>query len=143
MLLLGFRYTLLYKMDSFKGILITAATLTPNKVVPQYTTEEKRGTPSYDYILGSDGLPHFRVFFWIPKDATNLVPYATKGINTNVSRHGPVEKWNIVATDKVKDNSKLVFIYVPKTFVILYGKGFQKVIHLKYQMTAKVIPPKA
>jgi len=143
MLLLGFRYTLLYKTDSFKGILINAATLTPKKVLPQYTTEEKRGTPSYDYILGSDGLPHFRVFFWVPKDATDFVPYAKRGINTNVSLHGPVGKWNVVTTNKVKDNLKLVFIYVPKTFVILYGKGFQKVIHLKYQINTKVIPPKA
>ena len=96
------------------------------------STNEKRGTPTYDYITGSDGWPHFRVFFWVPKYATTFTPYADKDINTDVSEHGPVEKWAVVDTKEVKDDEKLVFIYVPKTFVFLYGKGFEKVIHLKY-----------
>lgn len=134
MLLLDFRYTILYKIVNSQEMLVTATAITLNKDTQKYTTVEERGTPTYDYIIGNDGLPHFRVFFWIPKNADNPVPYANKGINTKVSRHGSVEKWSIVVTDKVKEDTKLVFIYVPKTFVIIYGKGFEKVIHLKYQM---------
>ena len=93
---------------------------------------EKRGTPHYDYIIGKDNWPHFRVFFWVPTSVTHFEPYADSGVNTDVSEHGPVAKWSVIATNQTKDNEKLVFIYVPKTFVILYGNGFQDVIHLKY-----------
>jgi hypothetical protein len=93
----------------------------------------KRGTPPYDYIIGKDKLPHFRVFFWVPLDAVNYKPYADKGINTNVSHHGPVENWNIVETDTKTEDKKLVFIFVPKTFVFLTGGNFYKVIHLDYE----------
>ena len=93
---------------------------------------EKRGSPHYDYIIGQDHLPHFRVFFWVPKNKTHFEPYADSGVITDVSEHGPVTNWSVVTTKQIKNNDKLVFIYVPKTFVILYGKGFQDVIHLKY-----------
>ena len=92
---------------------------------------EKRGTPSYDYVIGKDLLPHFRVFFWVDKTATNYVPYADVGINTNVSRHGPAEKWSVVETETIRENEKLVYVFVPKTFVILHGKNFHKLIHLE------------
>ncbi|WP_160674473.1 hypothetical protein [Clostridium sp. C8-1-8] len=93
---------------------------------------EKRGEPSYDYIIGNDHLPHFRVFFWVDKSATNYFPYADNDIDTDVSKHGPVDKWFVGETSEVKGNEKLVFIYVPKTFVILQGEGFQNKIHLEY-----------
>ena len=92
---------------------------------------EKRGCPIYDAITGNDGLPHYRVFFWVPKTAKRLVPYADTGVKTDVSSHGPVEKWSVVETKTADAHEKLVFIFVPKTFVYLYGNGFEKVIHLK------------
>ncbi len=94
--------------------------------------DEKRGNPTYDKIIGSDGWPHYRVFFWVPKMASKYTPYADEGINTDVSSHGPAEKWAVVETKIVNGDEKLVFIFVPKTFVYLYGKGFEKVIHLRY-----------
>jgi hypothetical protein len=93
---------------------------------------EKRATPSYDKIMGKDGLYHYRVFFWVPNTATKFIPYADTGVITDVSSHGPVEKWSVEETNITNANEKLVFIFVPKTFVYLYGKGFEKVIHLKY-----------
>jgi len=139
LLLLLARYTLLYKMDNSKEMLISSATnntvvSTPSINHIKDRVSEKRDTNTYDYIIGPDRLPHFRVFFWIPKNAVNLMPYADKGINTDVSKHGPVEKWSVVITNKTNGNEKLVFIYVPKTFVFLYGLGFEKVIHLNYKI---------
>jgi hypothetical protein len=92
---------------------------------------EKRGTPSYDYVIEKDLLPHFRVFFWVDKNATNYVPYADEGINTNVSSHGPAERWSVVETDTIREKEKLVYVYVPKTFVILHSRDFDKLIHLE------------
>lgn len=96
-------------------------------------SEEKRAFPPYDIIIGSYGLPHYRVLFWVPKTATKFTPYADTGIKTNVSSHGPIEKWSVVETKTTNHDEKLVFIFVPKTFVFLYGNGFEKVIHLKYR----------
>ena len=53
-------------------------------------------------------------------------------MNTDVSSHGPVEKWSVEETKITNEREKLVFILVPKTFIYLYGDGFEKVIHLKY-----------
>lgn len=93
---------------------------------------EKRATLSYDKIIGRDGLYHYRVLFWVPKEVTKFIPYADTGVITDVSSHGPIEKWSVEETNLTSDNEKLVFIFVPKTFVYLYGNGFEKVIHLKY-----------
>jgi hypothetical protein len=68
----------------------------------------------------------------VPKNATTFTPYADSGVNTDVSSHGAAEKWSVVLTDQIKGDEKLVFIYVPKTFVFLYGKVFEDVIHLSY-----------
>lgn len=95
-------------------------------------TDEKRASPAYDTIIGKDGLPHYRVLFWVPKEAKMFTPYSDEGVNTNVSTHGPVEKWSVQETKITNDKEKLVFIFVPKTFVYLYGSEFDKVIHLKY-----------
>jgi hypothetical protein len=95
-------------------------------------SNEKRGVPHYDYIIGKNMWPHYRVFFWVPKSATHFTPYADSGVNTDVSEHGVAEKWSVVVTKEIKGDEKLVFIYIPKTFVILYGKGFDDVIHLSY-----------
>ncbi|GKU27243.1 hypothetical protein CFOLD11_40700 [Clostridium folliculivorans] len=102
-----------------------------NKELTTCTFTEKRGDPSYDYVIGSDYLPHFRVFFWVPKDANKYIPYADKGVKTDVSEHGSVEKWSVIEATKTNGDYKLVYIYVPKTFVILQGKGFQNKIHLE------------
>lgn len=96
------------------------------------SVNEKRPSPAFDKIIGEDGLYHYRVFFWVPKEATKFMPYADNRVITDVSSHGPVEKWSVVETKIVNDSEKLVFIFVPKTFVYLYGKGFEKVIHIKY-----------
>ncbi|MBK1813875.1 hypothetical protein JHL18_25035 [Clostridium sp. YIM B02505] len=105
-----------------------------NKETINDSTSAKRGEPSYDYIIGGDYLPHFRVFFWVHKDAKRYIPYADKGVKTDVSEHGSVEKWSVVETKETNGDDKLVFIYVPKTFVILQGKDFQNKIHLNYQV---------
>jgi hypothetical protein len=95
-------------------------------------SEIKRGDPPYDYLIGKDKLPHFRVFFWVPLSAAEYLPYADKDINTDVSHHGPIEKWSVLETGIKNDNEKLVCIVVPKTFVLLHGKNFYKVIYLSW-----------
>jgi len=112
-------------------------TKTPKVIATDITmdreiSKEKRGVPPYDYIIGKDNWPHYRVFFWVPKNATVFTPYADSGVNTDVSTHGAAEKWSVVVTKQIKGEEKLVFIYVPKTFVFLYGEGFEDVIHLNY-----------
>lgn len=102
-----------------------------NKTSVNYPNE-KRAFPTYDTIIGDDGLPHYRVLFWVPKTAIKFIPYVDAGVKTDVSSHGPIEKWSVQEIKNVDDHEKLVFIFVPKTFVFLYGKGFEKVIHLKY-----------
>ena len=135
LLLFGLHYT--YTFNPFKEIVISTSankveTIRPASNLQKSPISEKRGTPTYDYIIGSDKLPHFRVFFWIPKDAKHLTPYADAGIITDVSEHGPIEKWSVVTTDKINKDEKLVFIYVPKTFIFFHASSFEKVIHLKY-----------
>jgi hypothetical protein len=95
-------------------------------------SNEKRGIPNYDYIIGNDNWPHYRVFFWVPKSATHFTPYSDKSVNTDISNHGAVEKWSVVVTNEINVDSKLVFVYVPKTFVFMYGIGFETLIHLSY-----------
>ena len=107
---------------------VIATDITPVK----HISNENRGIPHYDYIIGKDNWPHYRVFFWVPKNATHFTPYADSGVNTDVSEHGDASKWSVVVTNEIKDDGKLVFIYVPKTFVFMYGKGFEDVIHLNY-----------
>lgn len=110
-------------------------TITTSAIVGQATVnspDEERGYPTYDKIIGNDGWPHYRVFFWVSKTATNFIPYSDAGIKTDVSSHGPVEKWSVVETKTIDGDKKLVYIFVPKTFVYLYGNGFEKVIHLQY-----------
>lgn len=94
------------------------------------SSKTKRGEPPYDYIIGKDKFPHFRIFFWVPLSATKYIPYADDDINTDISHHGPVDKWSVVETDDKNDKEKLVYIFVPKTFVFLHGKSFYKLIHL-------------
>lgn len=103
--------------------------LTKNNNLP---LKEKRANPAYDKIIGDDGMYHYRVLFWVPKEASKFQPYADDAVNTNVSSHGPADKWWVQETGTTNGNEKLVFIFVPKTFVYLYGNGFENVIHLKY-----------
>lgn len=104
----------------------------PNHTAINYSSE-KRASPPYDIVMGNDGMFHFRVLFWVPKEAVKFMPYADDVIVTDVSSHGPVEKWSVKETQRTNGDEKLVFIFVPKTFVFLYGSGFEKVIHLKFE----------
>ena len=139
LLVVALRYT--YKFDSSKEILISTAAHNVTSVTAsealKITPLEKRGTPTYDYITGTDRLFHYRVFFWVPKGPSKLTPYADIGVITNVSNHGPVEKWSVVDTGKINKDEKLVFVYVPKTFIFFHGNGFEKLIHLKYETIKK------
>lgn len=74
---------------------------------------------------------HYRVLFWVPKEVTKFIPYADTGIITDVSSHGPIEKWSVEETNITSSNEKLVFIFVPKTFVYLLWKGIRKSYSLK------------
>lgn len=121
------------KTDGVADTTSVSDSIVASNTVKEDSFVEKRGEPTYDYVIGSDYLPHFRVFFWVPKDAKNYIPYADEGVKTDVSEHGPAEKWSVVETNKTRENEKLVFIYVPKTFVMLQGKGFQNKIHLQYK----------
>lgn len=111
----------------------TLAIESNNKTTNVFAPIEKRGYPAYDTVFDKYGIPHFRVFFWVPKNATQLIPYADSGINTKVLTHGSVENWSVVKTTTYNKDDQLVFIYVPKTFVLFYGKGFENVIHLNYK----------
>lgn len=117
---------------SFLPLTNTQNVIATNTTLYNEASNEKRGTPHYDYIIGKDHWPHYRVFFWVPKSATHFTPYADSGVNTNVSEHGDASKWSVVVTPEIKADRKLVFIYVPKTFVFLYGNDFEDVIHLNY-----------
>jgi hypothetical protein len=121
-----------FLFSSFLKVNIFPKVIATDIAVTEKILKEKRGIPNYDYIIGKDNWPHYRVFFWVPKNATIFTPYADSGVNTDVSSHGSVEKWSVVVTNEFKVDEKLVFIYIPKTFVFLYGKGFEDVIHLSY-----------
>jgi hypothetical protein len=130
-LIIGFSLIVLL-FSSYLHVAIISKAIDTDIPVAKKILVEKRGTPNYDYIIGKDNWPHYRVFFWVPKNATTFTPYSDSGVNTDVSSHGAAEKWSVVLTDQIKGDEKLVFIYVPKTFVFLYGKGFEDVIHLSY-----------
>ena len=130
---------------SFVIIVIIIITITV-KVLSLYLSEaspytfndlaannEKRGTPIYAWVKDSDNLPHMKIYFWIPKTSSYYLPYADKGIKTYVVGHGPVEKWGVKDSGEYTKTEKLIYIYVPKTFVILYGQHFYKLIHLYYK----------
>lgn len=102
------------------------------KQVSKINIDEKRASPAFDTVMKADGWHHYRVLFWVPIEAKKLIPYADDGVNTNVSSHGPVERWSVQEIDITNNGEKLVFVFVPKTFVYLYGDGFEKVIHLRY-----------
>lgn len=119
-------------LNYFLPVLINPKVIATDVPIKMVTSNEERGVPKYDYIIGKDNLPHFRVFFWVPKNATHFIPYVDKGINSDVSHHGAAEKWSVIVTTKIRDNEKLVFVYVPKTFVFLLGKNFEEVVHLSY-----------
>jgi hypothetical protein len=135
------------KMDLVFFIMIAVIIITiAVKVLPLYLSEaspysfndlsdnnEKRGTPIYAWVKGSDNLPHMKIYFWIPKTSCYYLPYADKGIKTYVTGHGPVKRWGVKETGEYTKTEKLICIYIPKTFVILYGKDFYKLIHLYYK----------
>jgi hypothetical protein len=97
------------------------------------SSDISRADPPYDYIIGKDKLPHFRACFWVPLTASKFKPYADKNVKTDVSHHGPVENWGVVESNIKDADKKLVYIFVPKTFVILNGRDFYKSIHLSYE----------
>lgn len=95
--------------------------------------DEKRGTPPYSIVLDKDLLPHIKVFFWVPANSNYYKAFADKGVKTYVIGHGSIEDWTIKETPKTSQNLKLVYVYVPKTFMLLYGKDFYSMIHLYYE----------
>lgn len=94
---------------------------------------EKRDTPPYTWAMGDDMIPHIKLFFWVPVDSKNYTTFADKGIKTFVLGHGSVDKWGVSETGETSKNEKLVYVYVPKTFMLLYGKDFYSLIHLYYK----------
>lgn len=133
------------KKIMFLGVTASLVIFISIKVLPLYLTkpslssysnlvkgDEMRGIPPYKWIIGKDKLPHMEIFFWVPKDAHEFVPYADKGIKTYVTGHGSVESWGVFQTGKMSKNEKLMCFYVPKTFVIINGKNFYKLLHLYY-----------
>lgn len=123
---------LIFFFNSFINVINIPKVAKADVSIDSHIPNENRGVPRFDYIIGNDNWPHYRVFYWVPINSTRFAPYADKGVNTNVSQHGPVQKWTVVVTPKVVNGEKLVFIYVPKTFVFLFGKDFYNVIHLSY-----------
>jgi hypothetical protein len=119
-------------LNSFRPVTNKTKVIATGITMDEDKSNEERGIPPYDYVIGKDNLPHYRVFFWVPKTVTHFTPYADSGVNTDVSSHGSAEKWSVVVTNEINADGKLVFIYVPKTFVFLYGSGFEDVIHLRY-----------
>lgn len=75
-----------------------------------------------------------RVYFLVPIDAKNFVPSTDKGVKTYVIGHGPIEQWGVGYTGQNTETEKLVFVYVPKTFVFLNGRSFYKLVHLQYKL---------
>jgi len=122
---------IIFSFPWFKDYNTISPSTSINEIIKSYPGE-KRASPAYDTVIRDDGLFHYRVLFWVPKESTKFIPYADEGVRTDVSSHGPVEKWSVKETEQVNGDEKLVFILVPKTFVFLYGDGFEKVIHLKY-----------
>ncbi|PJI07809.1 MULTISPECIES: hypothetical protein [Clostridium] len=94
---------------------------------------EKRGTPVHSWMIGADHLPHMKVFFWVPKNSTTFIPYANKGVKTNVIGHGPINQWTVIQTGEVSGQDKLIFMFVPKTFVFTHGPNFYKLTHIYYR----------
>ena len=78
-------------------------------------------------------LPHVKVFFWVPKEAIVFIPFVDKSVKTYISRHGAVEEWKVILTGKSTQTEREVYLYVPKSFVLLHGSSFYKLIHLNFQ----------
>lgn len=94
---------------------------------------EKRGNPVHSWMIGADHLPHMKVFFWVPKNSKAFIPYANKGVKTNVIGHGSINHWTVIQTGKVLGPDKLIFMLVPKTFVLTHGPNFYKLTHVYYR----------
>ena len=90
-----------------------------------------RNNPKYDYVIGNDRLPHFRVSFWVPFNATSITPYTPYDIITNVSNHGSIETWTVVDSDKYIGDMKLIYVFVPKRFILVHGSDFWKYVYVK------------
>lgn len=90
-----------------------------------------RDDPKFDYVTGNDRLPHFRVAFWVPVDTTSITPYTPYNIITNVSNHGTIENWRVVDSDRHLEDMRLIYVFVPKRFILLYGKYFWKYVYVK------------
>ena len=98
--------------------------------VPSVTTA-RRGTPAYNWSLGNFMIPHMKIFFWIPKEPNTYVAFADKSVKSYISRHGAIEKWGLNDTGRSTNTEKEVFIYIPKSFVLLNGKDFYKHIYIE------------
>lgn len=97
-----------------------------NNNLSESNSAEKRATLSYDKIIGRDGLYHYRVLFWVPKEVRKFIPYADAGVITDVSSHGPIEKWSVEETNITNSNEKLVFILFLKLLFIYMERDLKK-----------------
>lgn len=94
----------------------------------------KKDTPPYKWVIGNDDMiPHIRLYFWIPINSSHYKAFADEGIKTYVLGHGTIDKWEIKETAITSYREKLVYIYIPKTFILFYGKNFYNLIHLYYK----------
>lgn len=77
-------------------------------------------------------LPHIRVFFWVPLNAMHYEAFVPNGVKSYILGHGPAEQWSVAGTGQINQDEKLVYVTVPKTFMIVYGLHFYKLVHLHY-----------
>ncbi|WBW98671.1 hypothetical protein [Oceanirhabdus sp. W0125-5] len=117
-------------------ILISPVTLSEDNAFCMAKTFDNnyfiRDDKKFDYIIGSDRLPHFRVLFWVPKESVNITPYTPYNIKTNVSDHGPIEEWIVADSDTYVNDMKLIYVFVPKRFILLCGFDFWEYVYIRY-----------
>ena len=96
-------------------------------------SNEKRGKPAFEWVMAKDMLPHMKVFFWVPKNSNKYIPFTDKSVKYYISRHGPVNEWGIKSTGKTTKTEKEVYVWVPKSFVLLHGSDFYKLVHIQVE----------
>lgn len=102
--------------------------------ISNYNMKEARvATPAYGWEIGKDKLPHAKVFFWVSKNAKKYYPYTNEAIKTYVISHGTINQWGVKETGKTNETEKLIYLYVPKTFILIYGSKFYTLVGVAYE----------
>jgi hypothetical protein len=47
--------------------------------------------------------------------------------------HGTISQWPVKETGETTKTEKLVYFYVPKTFILIYGRNFYRLVGLAYE----------